>query len=298
VDGSRVIACFGSEGLYAFDFDGTALWKKDLGVLDSGFYMVPSAQWGFASSPVIWDELVLLQVDVHKGSYLAAFDKQDGKEVWRTARKEIPTWGTPTVVETAAGARVVVNGYKHIGGYDLASGKEVWKLVGGGDIPVPTPVLLGDLVFITNAHGMMAPIYAVRADAEGELQPEPEKEPALQWMNRRRGNYMQTPLAYGTRLYLCSDAGIMACYEPETGEEIWRERLGDGNAGFTASPVAADGKIYMTSEEGRVYTVLAGDEFEIVGINELGETCMATPAISEGAIFFRTRSHLVTVSEE
>ena len=298
VDGTRVVAFFGSEGLYAFDFEGEPLWEKDLGVLDSGFYMVPGAQWGFASSPVIWRDLVLLQVDVQKNSYLAAFDKHSGDEVWRTPREEVPTWGSPTVTSTDAGERVVVNGFKHIGGYDLASGKEVWKLVGGGDIPVPTPILHEGLVFITNAHGRMAPIYAIRTDAQGELTPDPDEEEALQWMNRRRGNYMQTPIAYGTRVYFCSDSGILACYEPETGEEVWRERLGSGNAGFTASPVAAHGKLYLTSEEGLVFTVLASDEFEIVGESPLGETCMASPAISEGALFFRTRSHLVAVSED
>jgi outer membrane protein assembly factor BamB len=142
-------------------------------VLDSGFYMVPSAQWGFASSPVIHGNMLIVQADVQKDSFVAALDIDTGREIWRTARHDVPLFGSPAVAPyTAGGAegrQVVVNGWKHIAGYDLKTGKELWSLKGGGDIPVPTPVFGDGLVVITNAHGKGRPIYAIRADASGDI---------------------------------------------------------------------------------------------------------------------------------
>ena len=156
-DGKRVIVSFGSEGVYSYDLNGKLLWKLDLGVLDSGYYVVPDAQWGFASSPIIHDGVVLIQADVQKNSFLAAVDTATGKELWRTSRKDVPTFGTPAVMpytaDGAKGLQVVVNGWKQIGGYDFKTGKELWRLKGGGDIPVPTPVMLDGLIMITSAHG-------------------------------------------------------------------------------------------------------------------------------------------------
>ena len=141
-DGQHVVAFFASEGLYCYDPDGVLLWSKDLGVLDAGFYMVPDAQWGSSSSPVIHEGKVILQCDVQESSFLAAFDVETGDELWRTARDEVPTWGTPTVHVSERRSQIICNGYKHIGGYDLETGEELWKLAGGGDIPVPTPVVV------------------------------------------------------------------------------------------------------------------------------------------------------------
>ena len=161
---------------------------------------------------------------------------------------------------------MIANGYKHIGGYDAETGKELWKLVGGGDIPTPTPIVANDLVFITSAHGRLAPIYAVYVDAEGAVSAEPGAEgfEHMAWSNPRRGNYMPTPLVYGDELYLCNDAGILSCFASLSGEEHYRERLSSGNTGYTASPVAADGKLYCTSEDGEVQVVKLGPEFEVL----------------------------------
>ena len=168
-DGRHIVAMFGSEGLYAYDMNGELLWKKDFGTLDSGFFMVPDAQWGFASSPIIHNGRVIMQADVQKGSFVAAFDVRTGKELWRTPRADVPTWSTPAVVAMNGRDQVIVNGWKHIGGYDLETGKEVWRMTGGGDIPVPTPITAHGLVFITNAHGKMAPIYAIKPTATGDI---------------------------------------------------------------------------------------------------------------------------------
>ncbi len=293
-DGKRVVACFGSEGLYAYDLDGKLLWKKDLGVLDSGWFASPAAQWGFASSPVLHEDRILLQCDVQKNSFIAAFDAGDGREIWRTARDEVPTWSTPTV----HGTQVVVNGYRHIGGYDLKTGKEIWRMKGGGDIPVPTPVVAHDLIFIASAHGAMAPLYAVRTGAAGDitLQENATSNDHVAWSEPRNGAYMQTPLVWGDLLYSCRDNGVLNCYEARTGRRLYQERLGSGGRmGFTASPVAADGKIYFTRERGEVDVVQAGPEFKLLATNSLGENCLATPAISAGVLFFRTQGHLIAV---
>jgi len=295
-DGRTLVAMFGSEGLYAYELaTGRPLWKKDLGLLDSGFFMVPEAQWGFASSPVVHDGRVIVQADVQTGSFLAAFDVRDGREIWRAARQDVPTWSTPTVHRTDRGTEIVVNGWKHIGGYDFASGREVWRLTGGGDIPVPTPVVAGELIYITNAHGKQAPIYAIRTGARGDITPPADgTSPHLAWSQAREGGYMQTPLVYDGLLYNCRDNGVLSVYDARTGERRYQQRLGEGS-GFTASPVAAGGQVYFTSEDGDVFVVKAGPSFELLSRNAMGEVCMATPAISDGLIIFRTRGHLIAI---
>jgi outer membrane protein assembly factor BamB len=296
-EGRHVVASFGSEGLYCYDMNGTRLWKKDLGLLDSGYYVVPDAQWGFASSPVIHDGRVIVQCDVQKDSFLAALDVKTGEEIWRVKRNEVPTWSTPTVHVEGGRSQENVNGIKHIGGYDLATGKVLWRLRGGGDIPVPTPVVADGLVYITNAHGMMAPVYAIKTSAKGRIKLDSAgaTDPHVAWWADRAGNYMQTPVAYRGLLYCCRDNGVLTCFDAATGEQKYRERLESGT-GFTASGVAADGKLYFTSEEGEVFVIRAGPDFERLAKNELGEVCMATPAVCEGTLFFRTRGHVVAIA--
>ena len=299
-DGEHVIVLFGSEGLYCYDFSGSLLWKKDLGLLDSGFFVVPEAQWGFASSPIIFDNKVFVQCDVQDGSFLAAFDIEDGAEVWRTAREEVPTWCTPTIHTSERGSFLLVNGWKHIGGYDASTGKEIWKLRGGGDIPVPTPIVAHGLVFITNAHGPLSPIYAIRLGATGDISLEANatSNDHVVWSIKRGGAYMQTPLVYGDYLYSCRDNGVLSCFRARTGDLLYQERLGKGSGGFSASPVAADGKLYFSSETGDVYVVRAGPDFKLLAVNSFNEVVMATPAISEGNLYFRTRNHLIAILPE
>jgi outer membrane protein assembly factor BamB len=277
--------------------DGTLLWKKDLGPLDAAFFRAPGAQWGFASSPVIHDGVVYIQADVLNDPFLAAFDLDTGKEIWRTKRDDVPTWSTPTIHRHGDRTLLLVNGWKHIGGYDAVTGEEVWKLTGGGDIPVPGPVVAHGHVFITNAHGSDSPIYAVRLDAKGDvsLAGDETSNRYVTWSIPRGGAYMQTPLVYGDYLYNCRDNGVLSVYNANTGERKYQQRLSRGGGGFTASPVAADGKVFFTSEEGDVYVVKAGPTYELLATNALDEVTMASPAISEGKLFFRTRTHLVAV---
>jgi outer membrane protein assembly factor BamB len=298
-DGRHLVAFFGSEGLYAYDLKGELVWTKEFGTLDSGFFMAPEAQWGFASSPIIRDGRLVIQVDVQKGSFVAAFDVRTGRELWRTARADVPTWSTPAVVSMNGREQVIVNGWKHIGGYDLETGKEVWRMTGGGDIPVPTPITGLGLVFITNAHGKMSPIYAIKPTATGDISlKEGETSNAhIAWSYARDGAYMQTPIFYGDILYVCRDNGVLSAFDAKTGQRHYQARLGNGSTGFSASAVAAAGRLYYTSEDGDVYVVKAGPSFELLATNSLGEVAMATPAISEGTLIFRTRGHLLSISD-
>lgn len=298
-DGKHLVAMFGSEGLYAYDLKGKLIWKKDLGLLTSGYFRVPTATWGFASSPVIHDGRLIVQADVIDGSFLAAFDVASGKEIWRTPRNDYPTWSTPAIHIANGREQVIVNGFTHVGGYDLRSGKELWRMKGGGDIPVPTPILKGDLVFVTNAHGPAAPIFAVRTNATGDisLAEGSTTNTHIVWSQQREGGYMQTPIVYGDYLYVCRDNGVFSVFEAATGKRLYQQRLADGRTGFSASAVAGDGKIYYTSEEGSVFVIKAGPVFEQIAENTLGETAMATPAVSEGMMFFRTRTRLVAVGK-
>jgi outer membrane protein assembly factor BamB len=296
MDGTHIIAMLGSEGLYAFDMKGNQIWEKDLGVLDSGFFRAPEAQWEFASSPVIQDGFVIIQADVQKDSFIASFDVKTGAERWRTPRSDVPTWSTPTIHEVNGRKQILVNGWHHTGAYDFDTGKEIWKLDGGGDIPVPRPVVGHGLVFITNAHGGPAPVYAIRETATGDISLEPGQtsNEHVAWSVRPGGAYMITPVLYQGLLYVSSNNGVFRVYEAEAGELVYQQRLGEG-IGFTASLVAADGKVYFTSEDGDVFVVKAGREFELVARNPIGEIGMATPAISEGVLYFRTDKSVIAI---
>ncbi len=298
-NGKCVVAFFGSEGLYCYDLEGNLLWQKDLGVLDWGFYRSPAAQWAGGCSPVIHGQMVIVQCDVQKDSFIAAFDLKDGALRWRTARTDVPTWGTPTVFEGKQDPQILVNGYRQIGGYDVQTGKGIWTMKGGGDIPVPTPIVAHDLVYITSAHGGTSPLYAIRLSAKGDISLK-EKETGndhIAWSYAKGGNYIPTPIAYAGYLYCGSDRGTLSCFEPETGKLLYRESLNPQGAAFSSSPVATDGKIYFTAENGDVYVVQAGPEFRLLGVNKMDETCMATPALSQGTLLFRTQHHLVAVAE-
>lgn len=302
-DGRRVVAFFGSEGLYCFSVEGAPLWQKDLGVLDVGPHDASEMQWGFASSPILSADRVVVQCDTKKSGFLAAFDANDGRELWRTPRQDVPGWATPTAYGAGDDARVLVNGCKHIGGYELATGKEVWRTSGGGGIPVPTPVIVGDVAYFTSNHRPIQdsdppqPLFCVNLRAKGEfkLPGDQTGNPNAPWMRTRRGAYMQTPIVYRGLLYNGNDNGVVTAYDAESGEEKWRQRLGEGGTGFTASAVAGDGKLYYTSEEGQVYVLKAGPTFEQLAINALGASCLSTPAISKGVLYFHTRGALIAV---
>ncbi len=296
-DGKHLVALFGSEGMYCYDMNGKLLWKKDLGVLDAGFWMMPGAQWEYGSSPIIHDGVLYVLCDIQKNSFLAAFDVKTGEEKWRTKRNDVPTWGTPTYAKRSAGDELLINGFKEMASYDPKTGKRNWWLSGGGDIPVPTPILHDNLVYFASAHGFLAPIHAVKLGSKGELTLKPDilSSDAIPWRITKGAPYMQTPLIYNNLLYTCTDHGVLSVYDPKTGERFHRSRVGSGSTGFTASAVAANDHIYFTSEIGDIYVYKTGREPKPVATNTVDEICMATPAISGSRILIRAKDHLICI---
>jgi outer membrane protein assembly factor BamB len=295
-DGKHLVVSFGSEGLFGYDLDGKPLWKRDLGTLDAGWFYDPAYQWGFGSSPVLYRDRAIVQCDVGKGSFLAAYGLTDGKPVWNTPREEIPSWGTPTVCEWDGGAELVANASKFVRGYDPETGKELWRLGRNAEITVPTPFAAAGLVFVTSGYRPIQPIYAIRLGARGDitLKDDAESSEHVAWGKKRGGPYMPTPIAYEGHLYVCANGGLLTCYEAKMGKQVYQQRLG-GRGGYTASPVAADGRLYFASEEGEVRVVRAGPTFELLATNRMDDLCMATPAIADGMLFVRTQHALVAL---
>jgi outer membrane protein assembly factor BamB len=188
---------------------------------------------------------------------------------------------------------LVTNATKYARGYDPRTGEELWRLGPHSEITVPTPVYGAGLIFIASGYRPVQPIYAIRPGTTGDisLKEDETKSDAIAWSIKKGGPYMPTPIVYDNHLYTCSNAGIVTCYEAQTGKQVYKERLG-GSGGYTASPVATDGKLYFAGEDGDVRVVRAGAKFELLSINPLGEACMATPAISDGMIFIRTQYYL------
>jgi outer membrane protein assembly factor BamB len=298
-DGKCVIACFGSEGLYCYDVDGKFLWKRDLSTLDSSFALDQEYEWGFGNSPVIHGNLCILQCDLSRDSFIAAFSLDDGSKVWSTPRDEIPSWSSPVVWRNAKRTEIVTNAAQYARGYDPATGAELWRVAKKSEVTVPTPVLGADLAYITSGNRPIQPIIAIKPGATGDISLPAGKETneSIAWSKLRGGPYMPTPILYGDHFYTCSNSGIIACYDAKTGKENYKERVGGGGS-YTASPVAADGRLYFTSEQGEVRVVRAGPKFELLAVNPLDDYCMATPAISNGAVFFRTQHFMVTVGKK
>lgn len=295
VDGKHVLACFGSEGLYCYDFAGKQLWKRDLSTLDSAFSLDQEYEWGFANSPLIYEGLAILQCDLSRDSFIAAFNLEDGAKVWSTPRDEIPSWSSPVIWHNSLRTEIVTNASQFARSYDPKTGAELWRLAKKSEATIPAPVCGKDVVYIASGNRPIQPIFAIKPGASGDisLKEKEDKNAHIIWSTMRGGPYMPTPILYGKHFYTCSNSGIVACYEAETGKEIYKKRMGGGS--YTASPVAADGKLYFCSEQGEVNVVKAGPVFELLAVNPTDDYIMATPAISNGAIFVRSQHFLIAV---
>jgi len=298
-DGQYVIAHFGAEGLYAYDMDGKLLWKKDLGDLNVGAYDLPEYEWGPASSAIIYDGKVIVQCDTSEKDYLLACDVRTGETVWKTERNELPSWGTPTIYPGAARAELVTNGSNFIMGYDPGSGKELWRLGGSSKITAPTPVFHDDLIIVCSGRGPERPVFAIKGGATGDITLPAGQDSSAQiaWHREKLGPYMPTPVIYRGAVYSLQNQGILTSFDLRTGEKIFRKRLHHAGAGFSASPVAADGKLYCAGEDGDVFVVKASKDFEVVSQNPMGEVLMATPAISDGTLYIRGEKSLFAVGK-
>lgn len=297
-DGEHIVVFLGTEGLYCYDFRGELLWERDFGLIMSAWDQVESAEWEFCSSPVIFKDMVIIQADALNQAFVAMLDLETGETVWRKERDEIPGWCTPNVYFEGDAPRVVLNGFKHRGAYDLYTGEEIWKMDGGGDIPIPTPVVWKDQVFFNSAHGRHAPLMAVKNTAEGVI-PYPESDSTASdefaWFYDRGGAYMSSVLVYDSLLYRLRWNGNLVCGNARTGELFYDETVFPYS--FIASPVAADDRIYLVAEEGMVYIVGTGRDYELLAKIPLGEVSLVTPGIVEEMIIFRTAGRLIAVAE-
>jgi outer membrane protein assembly factor BamB len=262
----------------------------DLGLLDVGYWGEPEYQWGAASSPLLFENLVIVQNDRQKDSFVAAFDLETGREVWRAARDEKPAWSTPALYRSETGTELVTNGANWIRANDPRSGAELWRL-SHGDLQVitPTPVVAGDRIVVTGGNPTGAQsTFAIRPGARGDAGDH------VLWTAERSSPYTPTPVAYEGILHVIVDNGILSAYDLATGERLYRTRLEVG-AGFSASPIASDGRIYLASVDGAVFVVAAGREFRSLARNDMGEPLMATPAVSDRTLYVRGARHLFAI---
>ncbi|MGI9239724.1 MAG: PQQ-binding-like beta-propeller repeat protein [Verrucomicrobiales bacterium] len=299
-DGEHLVAMFGSEGLFAYTVEGEFLWKLDLGRIDVGAYDIPSYEWGSASSPIIYEGKVIVQCDQQERSFILAADVKTGKVLWRTERDELPSWGTPTICRGEGRAELVTNGSNFIRGYDPDSGKELWRLGGSSKITAPTPICADGLMIVASGRHPERPVFAIRPGASGDISLDPGVTGSdhIAWSLTKRGGYMPTPLAYRGRLYVLNNGGQLGCYDLQDGAEHFYERVPHRAHGFSASPVAADGRIYLPGEDGLVFVLQAGDEMKLLSTHTVGEPLMATPAIAGGTLFLRGEKHLFAIGKK
>ena len=296
-DGRYVVALFGSEGLAAYDTKGKLLWKQDLGVLNPGLWDDKESSWGHSSSPVIYRDLVIVQADGHKQSFIAAYNLKDGKQAWRVERDEITSWTTPTIYQGRNRVELIANGGRFIRGYDPLTGKELWRFADNDtQVKMQAPLIAHDLIYITGGYPPGRVMYAFRPGAVGDisLKSGEEKNAFIAWTTSKGSPYTPTPIIYGDQLYALADNGVLSSYDAKTGELIYQQRL---PSSFSASPVAAGGKLYLASEDGDVFVVKAGRTYELLSKNVMGQALMATPALSDGMLIVRAENVIYAIGE-
>jgi outer membrane protein assembly factor BamB len=284
-DGNLVYAYFGAEGLYAYDFSGKLAWKADLGKLRN-------LGLGTGTSPILFENLVIVQADEDNGetSFVVAFDKKTGKEVWKTPRKVQVSWSTPLLARSAKRTELITSGTESVIAYDPATGKELWTHKGVESNAIPSPVANNEMAYVV--AGFPAKIaMAIRLGGSGDL----TGTPNVPWQYKKGTAYVPSPILYGDYLYLTTDRGILTCIDAKTGQVKYEGGRIPIPATFTASPVAFDGKILLTSEDGDTFIVKAGPKHEILGTNSVGEPVYASPAIADGRIYIRGEKNIYCI---
>lgn len=284
-DGTTVVAYFGSEGLYGYDFDGNLKWKADVGKF-------PLLGMGTGTSPVLFENLVIIQRDENEGkhSLLLAYDIRTGKEVWRTARTVEASWSTPVVVKAGARAELIANGNQLIVSYDPRTGVELWRTKGVESNAIHTPLVGHGLVIVTAGYPAKK-VIAIRPGGSGDI----TGSERIVWQYDRGTGYVISPILYGDHVYLVSDKGIVSCLDAKTGEVKYEGGRVPVPATFMASPVAYDGKLLLTSIDGDTYVLKAGPVHQVLATNSIGEPAASTPSISQGRILVRGAKHLYCI---
>ena len=281
-DGERVYALFGNAGMVALDFNGNRIWRYRFG---------PTSNYhGPGGSPILYKDRVIFYQDQQTDSFVAALDAKTGRPLWKTPRQESVGWGTPVAIHAGSRDEIIVSGQYAVRSYDPQTGKELWSARGNLMEVTPTPAVGHGLVFCSS--GRAGPTLAIRPGGSGDV-----TSTHIAWETPRGSPFIPSPLVYGDYLYLVNDmTSIATCLDARTGKAIWQGRLGMARReGFSASPVAVDGKIFFTNDDGDTFVVAAAPEFKLLRENRLGERTLATPALVDGRWYFRTASHLLAI---
>jgi outer membrane protein assembly factor BamB len=284
-DGKRIYAFFGSRGLFVYSLDGDLLWQKDFGVklrMDNG--------WGEGTAPTLHDNRVILHFDHLDGGFLTMLDSETGRELWRVPRTERYNWAAPFVATHGGRRQIVVNG-ETTRAYDFETGAPIWEAAGLGENSVPQMVQHRDLVFAMSGHTIRL-LMAIRLGRTGVL----TGTDAIAWSTARGVSYTPSPLLHDGRLYVVSDAGLVSCFDATTGRPFFAQQRLPKPYSFKASPVGANGKLYLATEEGDVVVLRLADRFEVLATNTLtDQSFIASPVVVEGSIYLRSRTHLFRI---
>jgi outer membrane protein assembly factor BamB len=288
-DGKFLYAFFEAEGLYCYDFAGKLIWKISLGKF-------AKMGMGPGTSPALYKHLLFLQCDQEDGgpdvSFLAAVDKRTGKEVWRVKRNHRKTHATPLIAHIGNRVELIASGAESIVSYDPSTGKELWRADGVKGHAIPSAVAGRDMVVVSAGYPSKRAI-GIKLGGSGNL----AGTPNVVWTYDKGTAYVTSPILYGDYVYLVSDKGILTCIEAATGEIKYEGGRVPMPTSFSASAVAFDGKIFLTSEDGDTFVIKAGPAHEVIGTNSVGEMVLASPAISQGRIFIRGDKHLYCIGE-
>ena len=284
-DGQHVYVYFASRGLVCFDFDGKKIWEKPIGP-----YPI---EWGSGSSPIVYRDLVLLNSDTDAEDFLLAVDKRTGKTVWQTSRSNIErAWPTPIIWNVDGQDQIVVSGPGGVKGYNPKDGRELWVVEGVPKWVGPTPIIAHGLLYVaSNGREPENFIMAIRPGGKGNA-----TETHVAWRYGKSVNSVPSPVVVGDYIYTVRNGGIAVCLNAKTGDLVWQQRLPAGGD-YYASPVAADGKVYLLSEECKATVIAAKPVYELLGSSELGERCLASPAISGGQIYIRSDNSLFSIGK-
>ena len=293
-DGTHIALVLGNEGLFVTDMEGRLRWRKEMAPAQ------PDWSLDAASSPVIVGDLVVVQNDWQRGGFVAAYGLATGDERWRVPRSEGLSWSTPGVWSIPlGGTQVVLNSPRWIRAHDPRDGRELWRMNNSTDGPydrVPTPVAAGDLMLVAGGGGHR-PIFAVRPSAAGDITPNADGSGgAIAWVSDRASPYLPTPLVHRGFVYVCGNAGVLSVYRLADGSMAYRARVAPDAGGFSASPIAAAGRVYLSSEDGDVFVVAAGERFELLSRNPMGAPVFATPAVAGTMLIVRTASEVFGIS--
>ena len=286
-DGQSVWIYFGPEGLFRYDLEGNQKWKKSLGG-------VGTIGMGTGTSPVLYKDKLIVVADQEmdgKDSYMAAFDKQSGNELWRVKRTMRVSWATPLLVETDNGHQLVVSGAEKIVSYHPETGKELWRTEGVVSHAIPSPVSDGKYVYVS-AGSQAKRSMALRLGSDEQL----GGKERIVWRYDKGAAYVPSPIYYQGHFYLISDRGVITCLEAGSGEVVYENRMPETGS-IKSSLLAGDGKIYVSNEEGKTFVIKAGPEFEVLAINSIGEPIRASLAVSRGTIYLRGAEHLYAIGQ-